>query len=199
MSTKNVTTSTNQYDPKSMGTYQSLQGPATQQLGQQITNPNANPLMNRLRATGQQASAGFFRGPQSFTGSNNAAFQRAGMSMGGQQNNSLLMGGAQMRNQSLMAAMNYRPLQTGGKQVESTSGLGTWLTPLIGMGMAGAETLIGMKKGLISGSPQGTPGGDPTAANAMSNTMNFSQPTSSFNGSDFNNLPMNSNQVWGLS
>lgn len=170
MSTKNVTQSTNAYNPQSLSTYQNLQGPATGQLSQQITNPQNNSFMQRLRNSGSIASAGFSRGPangfnpSASSPSNSAAFGRAVAGYGAQTNNALTIGGAQMRNQALSAAMQYRPLQTGGTQVQSTTGLGTWLTPLIGMGMSAAGAAFGMPglgKGLMQG---GGSGGDPVGS-----------------------------------
>lgn len=170
MSSKNVTTSTNQYDPNSLATYRNLQGPATTQLGQQITNPNSNPLMNRLRQQGSIASAGLNRGPGVPTsGSNGAAFSRGVSSFGAQTNNNLLIGGAQMRNQAIGASMNYRPLQTGGKQVQSTSGLGTWLPSVIGAGLS----TFGIKTPLKNNS------GDPVGSQYSGPSM------PGYGGSDF--------------
>lgn len=137
MSTKNKTVSSNSYDPSSLSTYQNLQGPAASQLGQQITNPQNNSLINGLRNRGNAAAAGFNRGPNTPTsGSNAAAYGRATAGFGAQTNNALTVGGAQLRNQAIGAAMQYRPLQTGGTQTQSTYGVGTWAAPIIGAGLS---------------------------------------------------------------
>jgi len=225
MSTKNTTTSTNSYAPGSLGTYESLQGPATQAIGNQISNPNGSQLMLGLRGFGQGAIGGFSRGlpAASGGGSNGAAYSRSQATIGGQFNQNLLLGGAQLRNQAIGAAMNYRPLQTGGTQVQSTYGAGTWAGPLIGAGLAVGGAFLGGPAGMKAGQSLGkmlqpgtmTPGnagemygpqqgppdvnfGDSSMAdNSMNDMDNISNITggSSYGGTGGTNY---ANNVWGM-
>jgi hypothetical protein len=152
MGTKQTTTSTNQYSPTGMATYNALQAPATGLLNSNINNPYNNTGFNTRMAQGTMANTGFGNAAGASTQQANsalgttggAAFNnyqaasqgRANAANQGQMTNSLLLGAAQNRNQSLTAAMNYRPLQTGGTQTQQTSGLGTWLPQVIGAGIS---------------------------------------------------------------
>jgi hypothetical protein len=169
MGTKNTTTTTNQYSPAGMTAYNALQAPATGALNSNITNPYGNAFFNQQKnAAGSaattfgnarynaNAAAGTALGTSGGPGLNSAFNNyntRGNAAISGAMNNSLLMGAANNRNASLSAAMNYRPLQTGGTQVQQTSGLGTWLPQVIGMGIGAATSAFGLPDPLKFSSP----------------------------------------------
>lgn len=159
MGTKQTTTTTNQYNPAGMSTYNALQAPMSTLLNQNINNPYNNTGFNSRMAQGTQANQGLASsagastqqantalgttGGGAFSNYLNAAQGRANSANQGQMSNSLILGAAQNRNQSLQTAMGYRPLQTGGTQTQQTSGLGTWLPQVIGAGLSVAGSFMG--------------------------------------------------------
>ena len=180
MGTKNVTTTTNQYAPAGMQTYNALQGPATNVMSGNISDPYGNTFFQGQQYAGGQANRGF---GSSAAGANRQATSALGTPRGSgwdsassawqrqsnltsdaRMNNALLLGAAQNRQTSLGNAMSYRPLQTGGKQVQSTSGLGTWLPQVAGMALAAATG--GMSGGKPIGGPKGPPSSSPFMSNA---------------------------------
>lgn len=191
MGTKQTTSTTNQFSPTGMATYNGLQGPMSTLLNQNINSPYNNTGFNTRMASGTAANTGFnasagastrqansalgTTGGGAFTNYQNASQARAGAANQGQMTNNLLLGAAQNRNQSLMAAMNYRPLQTGGTQVQQTSGLGTWLPQVIGMGAK-----IGMGF-LTGGASMAAGGGTPFSSGAGQQGFNDWQ-SSGFGG-----------------
>jgi hypothetical protein len=142
-----------------MSTYNALQGPASSLLNSNISSPYNNTGFNTRMAMGTQTNAGLgasagastrqantalgTTGGGAFTNYQNAAQGRANAANQGRMANNLILGAAQNRNTSLNAAMNYRPLQTGGTQVQQTSGLGTWLPQVIGAGLSVAGSFMG--------------------------------------------------------
>jgi hypothetical protein len=93
--------------------------------------------------------------------------------------NSLIQGAAGTRNNALASAMNFRPLQTGGTSVQQTSGLGTWLPQVVGMGMAAVTGgLSGGMSGAMMGAGKGAlssmPNGMGAAASSMFSNLNSS-------------------------
>lgn len=208
MSTKNTTTSTNKYDPTSLATYRSLQGPSANMQSGFINNPYNNSTYNAQRSMGAQLNTAGAAGRAATSANQAGALGTTGSSqiglgmsnnltnsmMSGRTNNALMIGAAGLRQQALGAAMNYRPLQTGGTQVQSTGGLGTWLAPLVGAGMAGASGFFGKQSNPGSG-PGGTgPDPDPSATgDAMYGFGNpFSAPSAAPSGGG------GSGDVWGL-
>jgi hypothetical protein len=186
MGTKNTTTTGDVFNQGALNTYNSLQGPATGQLSSNMSNPQGNQLSTSLFNTGAATakqlgaesfldananSAALRSGPSSST---TAAGTRAGAAMSGSTWNALSVGAQQRAQTSTAAAMQYRPLQTGGTNVQSTSGTGTWLTPLIGAGLSVGGALLGM----------------PGAGNALSPGQaagaNNTQAVTSFSGASGN-------------
>jgi hypothetical protein len=169
MGTKNTTTTTNQYSPVGMATYNALQGPAAATLNSNINNPYGNAFFNQQKQAGAAATtnfgtsaarstaqAGNALGTTGGPGLNtafNAYNTRGNAAVGAGINNALIMGAANTRNQSLSAAMNYRPLQTGGTSVQQTSGLGTWLPQVIGLGIGAATSAFGLPDPVKGGTP----------------------------------------------
>jgi hypothetical protein len=169
MSQKQTTTSENIYDSGSLGNYQSLQGPSAGLLSSLISNPYHNALFNQMSARGSRQIAGQNQARTQATMQSNRALgigsdpallssqtasnERAGLSAAAQQRSNLILGATQMRQSALQSALNYRPLQTGGKSVQQTSGLGTWLPQVIGLGVAGAEAAF--SGGMFHGAPKG--------------------------------------------
>ena len=155
MGTKQTTTTTNQYNPAGMQTYNALQGPAAGVFNSNINNPYDNAFFNSQKAAGSSAATGFSRPntqANAALGINNPTFNasqtttqgRATLANQGRMTNNLILGAASNRETSLQSAMNYRPLQTGGTEVKQTSGLGTWLPQVIGMGIGAVTGGLGL-------------------------------------------------------
>jgi hypothetical protein len=170
MGTKNTTTSTNQYNPQSLSTYQALQGPSSNAQQGFISTPYNNSTYNAQKAQGgilntaaQAGRAGVSSNQAGALGTGQGAQVGLGLSnnltnsmTSGRTNSALMMGAAQLRQQALGSAMNYRPLQTGGTQTQTTGGLGTWLAPIIG-GVAAAAK--GASSFFSPSNPGSGPGG----------------------------------------
>lgn len=112
-----------------------------------------------------------------------AQSNRAYSGMQAQGFNSLLGSAAQNRMGAASSLMNFQPLQTGGSNVQTTSGLGTWLPQLIGGGL-GALTGGLFGGGGMMQSPTASSGGmgsTPTAGSMGQNP--FLQQQSSPNTS----------------
>src|SRR6266436_5470962 len=112
MGTKSTTDTTNKYDPQSLQTMHSMLGPGTGVGGGFMgaggaSSPAALEMQqNQGRAnTNLQANLGFL----------NPVHNALGLQQG-----------------AMQLAAGYRPLQTGGTQVQSTGGLGTWLPQVAG-------------------------------------------------------------------
>jgi hypothetical protein len=174
MGTKNNTTSTNQYNQPSLNDYQTLATQSGAQLGSQISNPYNNSVINGQRAVAapmvaaSRANAGATSANQmsalgtsggssysSFAGANLTRFN-AGTTA--QANNNLLLGAVNNRNTALGSAMSFRPLQTGGTQVQSTTGSGTWVGAAVGAAGAGLSAYQAASNASAAGSNGG--GGD---------------------------------------
>jgi hypothetical protein len=168
MSTQNKQTSTNTYDPGSMGTFQGLNKQFGSAISEEISNPYSNPFFNLQQQRGTQMI-----NAQNASG-NQALLQRAQalgidprspqfMQMMNQQsrsnqgnmsnlNSDLMLQATQMRQQAIGQAGGYRPLQTGGTQTQTQSGLGTWLPQVAGMAIKGGMmAATGGMSGLMGG------------------------------------------------
>jgi hypothetical protein len=154
MSTTKTTTSSTNFNPGSVNTYNSLIGSAGSALTQNINNPTSNSffqsqvgnMSSAVNTMGANSNAALVQRSNALGISQNSpAFaaqmgqnQRQVMANQGQGYNNLLLGALGTRMQSLNTAMNFRPLQTGGTQVQSTGGLGQYV------GLAGAAANGGM-------------------------------------------------------
>jgi hypothetical protein len=134
-----------------MNAYQSLQAPIRQGLMQDMSDPwtamggnaqlaagnnsvfgasqaNNTNTVNNLTQRGISANSGIFA--QQLQNSRNAnASQQNNMY------NNLLLSSQQFAQSAATAAGQYQPLQTGGTQTQTNSGLGTWLAPVVGAGL----------------------------------------------------------------
>lgn len=162
MSQQKVTTSTNQYNAQSMNSFQNLNSAGSTGILGNINDPYSNSAFNtqnqmmRQNNAQMQSSAmqALMQRSQALGQGNNSPLllsqigqqQRQGMAQNAQGYNSLLLNAAQLRQQSLGAAMNYKPLQTGGTQTQTMGGLGTWLPQLAGaaLGAAGGAMTGGL-------------------------------------------------------
>lgn len=184
MSTKKQTTSTNTYNPASMNAFNGLQPQIQSLLQQYMTNPNSvvAPFYNQATQQAQKNAAQLGQSGISNISGNMAASGFGGTNMpaymasqiatqnratSGLQSNAFLQGklgqaGAALGVQQagLAGAQGYRPLQTGGTQTQSTSGLGTWLPQLAG-------TAIGAFAGPLGGMFKGSGGGAPAPVGAL--------------------------------
>lgn len=148
MSTKKTTQTTATFDPNGLSAYGSLQTPIQQGLLADISNPwqaiggnaqlaasnnsifgqsqqNNTNAAQSLQNRGISATSGIFAQQLQNSRNANAVAQNAGY-------NNILLQSQQVAQNAATAAGQYQPLQTGGTNVQSQSGLGTWLGPLAG-------------------------------------------------------------------
>lgn len=189
MTTKKESTSTAQFDPTSMNAFTSMQGGIASVLNDWMKNPGQ--IQNLLLQQGYRQNARVGGRMNSnvlnnavaggWGGGNLPAFLQASIARNSRAtsaNNAntflqTLLGTKQMQLTATGMAQNYRPLQTGSKQVEQTSGLGTWLPQVIGAG-------LGMATGLpMFGGAAAAAGG---AAKAGGGMLNFAPTSNVFSG-----------------
>lgn len=153
MSTKTTTTQTSQFNQPSMSTFNALQPMVGNALSGEIQNPFSNPFfqtqlqmgnqqLSQSGASAQQAMQQRMRALGQGGNSPLVAYQMLQLqrqNMAGRAGlfNNMLLSASQMRQQAIGQAQQYRPLQTGQTSVQSKSGLGTWLTPLVSAGIGG--------------------------------------------------------------
>lgn len=153
--TKKTTDTTNKYDPQSMNIFHQMGDAGSGVMQQYMKDPltasyfqNQVGMMNRFSQQIGQRSMNALLGQRGVGGgsgimpgwlqSNIARIGRNTGAMQGQNVLTALMNAESRRFQAGGNALNYRPLQTGQKTDEQTSGLGTWLPQVIGMGVQGA-------------------------------------------------------------
>jgi len=176
MSTKNQQTSQNYYDPTSMNAFTGMTGALSPAIQNYINNPFSNPFfqtqqqmgMNTANQMGQSSMSNLTRNlvgsgisqnsPAALEMMNNQARAnsgtRANLGFLSPVNNAL-----QMQQSAMNTAAGYRPLQTGGQQTQTQSGLGTWLPQIAGMGLSLATGgMSGMMGGAMGGAMSGTMG-----------------------------------------
>lgn len=176
MGTKKQTQQTAQFDPTSMSAFKSLTPAWAGQAQNFIQSPYSNPQFQfesqlgtrQAQNLGQtninqllqnQLTSGFGGGVQSpFMQEMLANQARANTGLQAQLG---FINPTQMANQrqqySMGLAQGYHPLQTGQKQVESTSGLGTWLPQVAGMGLSALTGMPGLFGGGGGGGSTGAP------------------------------------------
>lgn len=192
MSTKQTTTSTNAYNPQSMGQYNALQSGYGGLLQQYMNNPMSavSSIYNQSGQMAQQNAALLGQSAMSNLVNNQAAAGFGGTNMpaymasqiaaqnratSGMQANAFLQNNL-ARNQAALGVQQfgasqagmYRPLQTGGTQTQMQSGLGSWLPQVAGLGLAAGMSAFSMPK---------PSGGQSNASFASSNAL----PTSYWN------------------
>lgn len=214
MGTKAQTTSTNSYNPQSLSTYQSLQGPAANTLASQISNPYNNSVFNQAKSSAAQVQGA---GSQARQQTSNQVGNALGTSGGsaqialnqtanllngqitGQTNNTLNIGAAGLRQSALAAAQNYRPLQTGGTQTQTTSGVGTWLSPLVQAGASAYNSYQQAGQGNQSNNSQAYSQGN--IDQSASSPFTAGNAGESYDGGSAPTIPFNQNgygaSVWG--
>lgn len=180
MSTKNVTTSQQSgvFAPAGMANYNQFQGAGGNALMQYMSDPMQSTFFNQRVAMGNQNLFNLFnRNNQNIM---NRASLFGGNQMPGFLQNQLTQSGYQLSgaqaqnfNQNLFYAdqarqnamyqgLNYRPLQTGstGTQTQQTSGLGTWLPQVAGMGLSALTMGMGGMPGMGGGGGAASFGGN---------------------------------------
>jgi hypothetical protein len=151
MSKKTTTTSTNVYDPASKNTFNAFQPGIQSNIQDWMKDPMKSSYFNTelgqanqqnawLGQQGQQNIARNFKtsGMEGSPGLMNymmGANQRSNLSRQSNTFNNLLLNARDQQRQATGMAMGYNPLQTGGVQTQKTSGLGTWLPQVAGMGL----------------------------------------------------------------
>lgn len=192
MSKKTTTTTTNQYDPASKQTFNAFQpgiqsnmqdwmkdpmnskyfGAQLQQANQQnawLGQQGQQNIMRNFKTSGMEGSPGLMN---YMMGAN----ERSNLSRQGQTFNNLLLSAGDRQRQATQMAMGYNPLQTGQTQTQKTSGLGTWLPQVAGMGL-----------GLLTGGLMGGGGGGGNTSGASS--AYFPGQQSGFNSGTYWNQP----------
>ncbi len=156
MSTTKKTPSSQQnvFDATSMSQDYDRSGAGSSAVSDEIRNPYGSMFFNQQlqmirRQQGQSQLSGQQslqqraqamginpNSPQYFSQMNRLQRQGQGDTSRGYGN--LLLGAANLRQGAIDAAMNFRPLQTGqtGQQTQTSSGLGTWLPQVAGMGLS---------------------------------------------------------------
>jgi hypothetical protein len=199
MGTTQTTDQTAKFDPKSMETFQGLQGglgnmikgymsdpfnqqggnpffQTQQQLGQRqaqnIGGANMNNLVRNLGMSGLFGSASSSPAAMEMLNNMTRANTNLGANLGFL---SPVMNALGMQQYAGNLASGYRPLQTGGKSVQSTGGLGTWL-PQVG------NMALGLATGGMSSA---MPGGGPFASAQNYAPMSQMQPWGGGGGGAF--------------
>lgn len=149
MSTKNTTTTASTFNQGSLNTFNALQPGVQSNLQQFMNNPLQSSFFNtQLQMADKQNQAAFgsnnstllqnlaaggnVGNVNAYTQSNLLRDQRALSSANSNSFNNLLLGANQLRFGATQQAQSYRPLQTGGTQTQSQSGLGSWLPQVAG-------------------------------------------------------------------
>lgn len=201
MSTQKTDTQQFQFDPGAMKTYQGLTGAFGNTAQGYMQNPFGNPFMQTQQQMGTRQAQNLGGTQMSDlvqnmlrSGMQGGASSPAGLEM--QQNQARantgmqanlgflqpLQNALQQQNFYSQLASQFRPLQTGGKSTEQTSGLGTWLPQLASAGLGafgsamtgGLSSLFGGPMGAAgAGSQFGPTGMDPNMNAAIGAQPNF--------------------------
>ena len=206
MSTKKVSTNTTQFDPTSMRQYQNFWGTASPLINSMVSNPFSSPFYNlNLRqnvGAAQQVGSNAIQNvlqnfnQSGFGGTNSPLGSSLLTSLNRFQSGQTAQGFYSAANNaqsnmwnSLGLGASRQPLVTGGTQTQTTSGLGTWLPQVAGMGLSALTMGLGGGFGGGGGGTSGLPlvgasgvgSGSPAAYTQLQNYPNA--PTG------FNTLP----------
>ena len=168
MSTKTETKQVNAYNPTSMSAFNTLTPGFASSVkeGMQGTKFQNLILSELLRGsdTSSQAEIQNLMRNRAFTGFGGASMnpymasqlarqQRGTSSRRAQAQIQSRLLSEQLKQYYTQLAGGYRPLQTGGTQTTSKSGLGTWLPKVAGAGLAGLATVLsgGLASPLLAG------------------------------------------------
>lgn len=175
MSTKKTSTSTTAFNQPSLNAFNAMQPQVQALLQQYMNNPLAavNPIYNLSGQLAQRNAARLGQSAMSNLSNNMATSGFGGVNMPAFMQSQIaaqnratsgLQANAFLQNQlaknraalgvqqfGLSGAQSYHPLVTGGTNVESQSGLGSWLPQVVGAGLGMA--------GMAFGKPPGGPGG----------------------------------------
>lgn len=157
MSSKTETKSTNSYDSGSMSAFNAftpqVQANWTQDMQLDPTKSSTYNLgLQKMQGAASQIAArnkeNFFGNMTAggYSGNNLSGVQQQGLMGLGMGASSLTanafnqnyMNYDMLRRQTTSQAAGYKPLQTGGTQTQTTSGLGTWLPQVVGAGLGAA-------------------------------------------------------------
>ena len=168
MSTKQNSNNSFQFNPTAQSGYNAMQGPATQGLSSNISDPFSNTLFNTQLGMGSrnnsmQTSSALGAQQQNWQARGMNSSSPAAMFMNqntvnqGRSNqasmfNNLLLQGANFRQNSIQGAMNYRPQQIGQNNQQTTSGLGTWLPQVISGTVSAANSFMSQDNPQAQGS-----------------------------------------------
>jgi hypothetical protein len=206
--TKKTTDTTNKYDPQSMSNFHLLNASGTSVMQDYMKDPlkasyfqNQVGMMNRFsqqvgaRGLNALLGRGMLGGGGAMPGWMNSNIARIGRSTGAMQSQNVLtalMNAEQRRSQAAGQALNNRPLQTGATQTEQTSGLGTWLPQVIGMGAQAALAFGtgGASMGASMAAKAGSAGiaGGMAGANAFFNRGSNGYTPQGYTGYDNRNI-----------
>lgn len=198
MSTKTQQTSVNSYDPTSMNAFTSMTGGMNTAVNGYMNNPFSNPFFQTQQQMGT-TQANQIGGTQmsnlvrnmtssGMGGSNNPAMLEMMQNQGRANSNMTanlgfinpMQNAFTAQQSAIQTAANYRPLQTGGTQTQTQSGLGTWLPQVAGAAIGGLTGGLGssLMKG-FSGTSQGSQFSSPWFANPNMPTNNMFPPANS--------------------
>lgn len=207
-STKKTTDTTNKYDPASMNIFHQLGSAGSNTLQDYMKDPlkasyfqNQVGIMNRFSQQSGLRNINALLGQRGMMGGGatpgwlSSNIGRIGRQTGASQSQNVLqalMNAESRRYSAAGNALSYRPLQTGQHSEEQTSGLGTWLPQVIGMG-ASAALAFGTggasmaAKGLSTGAKLGIAGGS-AAANTFFNRGSNGYTPDGYTGYDNRNI-----------
>lgn len=205
MSSKTETKTTNTYNKASMANYNSFQGSVKSGLDDYANNPNKliglwqQQQNKQIGALGDRMNSNVYanRNTGGWGGGNLQAFQQAQINrnsraVSGMQSNAFMNNQYQAddrRRWALGQMQSYQPLQTGGTQTQTKSGVGTWLPQIAGAAIGGASSFFsGGATSAFSGGFTGPAsstfglGNTNTAGNALWNNPNAFAPPPSGGG-----------------
>lgn len=174
--TQATSTQTRRFDPASMSAFQSLQPAISNVLTQTMENPWQSGFFQQQLGRSQQqlgqmgrtgiegimnlARQGRVGNLPAYLASEIGKSQRGTQRLQSNALIDLLLGARQAQLGATSAAMGYNPLELGqtSSSTQTTSGLGTWLPQIAGMGLAAAMGGVGggMFGGLFGGGSKAT-------------------------------------------
>jgi hypothetical protein len=180
MSTKKTTTTTNQYDPGSMGAFKAFTGAAQPVLLDYMKDPQkasyfllqAGMLDRYARSQGASGVQNILGNARTGFSGDLPAYLQASLARSGRQTGALransflqaLLQAEENRRWATGTGLSYQPLQTGQKSVQKNSGLGTWLPQVASLALGaalapftGGASLLGAAGAMGAGGGGGAP------------------------------------------
>jgi hypothetical protein len=198
-----------------MSTFQNFTSGGSSVLNQDIANPLQQSGFNQRIAMGNSQLFNSFAAQNKNLGNRAGAFGGStpgflqsqlnanSRSLSGMQNqnfNQNLLYADQLKQNAASQMLNYKPLQTGSTQTQSTGGVGSWLGPVasaaIGVATGGASTMMGAAGGASSGAFNLGSAGGPMADQSMNAYGNSMASNQNFIGQMGQNPGYSANNGW---